>query len=326
MAYKLEDQSGTVTENLTSFCFFMPFELETNGEVRLTHESDACHVAFLLDGAAAVRRPTAVEPNREPGAYSLSVKHKTDGEITFEHLDLVRTVRVHRNNEWAELRLYCGNGDVENRPKWIDASGWTKLPFRQKLTSGVWDRTFSFGGINGSVVDEAVVVFDEQGKPIKVTLVRRLVKGGSLCDTVIEKGATKGDSGDVMPELVVSTKAGSSMVADLDEERFLTDQAMAGRRGFVMMTAGAFSWQSADTMLAYWRSVASSEEVCSLLERIAWAPENVAQFGKENKRFLRKLHNTHDTGRNGAFSGAGLNTDPVEVLYVESAEDTGDVV
>ena len=327
MTYKLEDQSGTVTENLTSFWFFMPFELLTNGEVMLTKgATDSCHVAVLLDGTAIVRRPPDVVASGNAASYSLTVKHKYDGDITFGHLNLVQSVRVYRNNEWAELRLYRGDGEVEqNRPTWIDASGWTRGPYGQKAGPSRWNRTFSFGGINGSAVDEAVVVSNEQGTPTSVVLIRRLVKGGSLCNTVIGKGSVGGINSDIMPELTISTGTGSDLVAEMNKEKILTEHTKSDRRGFVMMTAGAFSWQSADNMLAHWRSEGSSKEICNRLERIAWSPENVAQFGKENRRFLRKLHNTHDTGRDGAFSGTGLNTDPVEVLYVESGDDAGDI-
>ena len=262
MAYKLADQSGAVTDNLTSFWFYMPFKLETDGGVVLTDGGmDSCHVAVLLDGRSIVQQPRGVDPNKEAGSYSLTLEHKNDGEIAFQHLDIVQTVQVHRNSEWAELRLYRGDGDVEERPKWIDASRWTRPPYGQDLSPKTWERTFSFGGIGGAVIDESVIVSNAKGKPKRVTLVRRLVQGGGLCDTVIGKGSTNDQKCKPIPELAISTSAGSKQVAEMAEVKLLTDKTQTNRRGFVMMTAGAFSWQSADSILAQWRSMGSSQDI-----------------------------------------------------------------
>ena len=79
MTYKRRTQGGAVTDNLTSFWFYMPFVLQPDGGVVLTRGNmDACHVAVLLDGESTVQHPTAVEANREAGSYSLTLKHRTD--------------------------------------------------------------------------------------------------------------------------------------------------------------------------------------------------------------------------------------------------------
>ena len=200
----------------------------------------------------------------------------------------------------------------------IEGSRWTRLPYKRNSSPNAWERTFAFGGITGAVVDESVIVSNNAGKPKRVTLVRRFIQGGGLCDTVIGKGSVSLQTCEPIPELTISTSVGSKLVAEMDEVTFLTDKTQGSRRGFVMMTAGAFSWQSADSMLARWRSTGSSQELLERLERIAWCPENVALFGEESERFLRMLHNIHDMGTDGAFSGTGLNSDPGERCCMSS--------
>ena len=327
MTYKLQDRNVTVTEHLSSYLFFMSFKLDNEKRIELLE--DGCYVAVLLDGAANSKTPADVGGGEADGSYNLTVVHKSRGEIKFSDLNFLRSIRLRRNNEWAELRLYqgCGNDDVlgRNRPEWVDTTGWKmKQHSSSHDLKNQWQRTFEFAPITSAPLDQSVVVWNKTGQPTSVTVIRRLIEGGSLSNIMRTGGTLSASEGGEMPELTLHCgDAGGA--PKLPEEKFLTDRNVSSRRGFTMIAAGAFASQDADTLVDRWNSVVDSN-ILEHLREIAWAPKNAAQeeSGNKGKSWLRKLYGAHNTEKRGTFAGTGINDDPVEVLHVES--DTNDSV
>lgn len=321
MPYQLDDEKGTVSKNLTSFLFLMRFKLDDQGRIELMNDQDGgCYVAVLLDGPANAKLPPEVEEGERAGSYKLTIMHRSHGSIKFGDLSFVNCVKVHRNNEWAELRLYagCGQDDlVSNPPSWIDTGGWNPSQHYKPVQPNHWDRTFSFGNITMSPIEESVVIKNYNQKARSVTLIRRLITGGSLCNIIRGRGSLNADDGDAIPELIFQCAAGGP--SSLPDERFFTTTNVSNRLGFAMIAAGAFAGQDADTMIGRWNRV-SMESVLDQLAEIAWAPKNAAQEGT-GRRLMRKLYNIHNTDKTGSFAGTGVSEDPVEVLYVESRPD-----
>ena len=105
------------------------------------------------------------------------------------------------------------------------------------------------------------------------------------------------------------------------------DGGQINRSGYVLIAAGVFAYQSADTMLEEWRSeppggqdgsgggISDFEDVRRRLGRIAFAPENTRSNGS---RQLRKLYNIDFDNADGVTTGQGIDDAPVEVLFVEA--------
>lgn len=329
--YALKDQSGDVCQNLTSFWYYMPFTLGANLEVTLrAGGQDRCYVAVLLDGEAWDPQPKPVNTDgMVAGSYRLEVSDANHGTIEFKQLHLVRVIRLHRNNEWAELRVYQGHqpGGVAGPPPWIDATNWMKPPDIVQPDRNHWKRSFDFGGIQEQPIDESVIGYNNQGEPRRVTLVRRLIQG-TISDAVIAVGSTAMNQGDRMPSLTFHCKDNGGGLTTMLSENFLTQVPIQNRAGFTMIAAGAFAAEDADMMLSRWTNIPGpriQDTVCERLGQIVWAPSNISQ-GAAGGRLLRKLNNVHDTDALGAVSKTGLDTDPVEVLHVECSDNVGNVL
>ena len=321
MPYQLDDENGSVSRSLTSFLFLMNFKLDGQRRIELMDEQDGgCFVAVLLDGSANANLPPEIKEGERAGSYRLTIKHQSHGSIKFDDLSFINCVKLRRNNEWAELRLYrgCGQDDIVTyRPNWIDTGSWNPNQHYSPTEPNQWDRTFSFANITYSPIEESVVIRNHHNKARSVTLIRRLITGGSLCNIICSRGSLNADDGEELPELILQCAQGGPSI--LPDEKFFTMDNVPDRRGFAMIAAGAFAGQDADTMIARWKGI-SKDYVLDELAEIIWAPKNVSQEGRGG-RLMRKLYNIHNTDRTGSFAGTGVSEDPVEVLYVESKPD-----
>ncbi|MDD2869312.1 hypothetical protein [Neomegalonema sp.] len=320
MSFVLHDERNELTNKLNSFWVHLPFSIAANNDVHLRHSGSndgvGFRVAVLIDGDARTRPPPPTDTEVSAGSHQLTISHKDHGTLKFGDLIHEGRISVTRNGEWAELRLFRGVTTMlpTAYPEWIDTADWRRMPFPPDRDGNHWTRRFAFGGIDGAVCDASCVEENAHGDAVAVSLVRRMVSN-TICAELMRIGALDGNGVDKMPKLELKTSAPSGIMS-LPDMELLTGSAGFPADGYVMIAAGAFAAISADSMLSDWETVADSADAKRRLARIVWAPENM---GQNDGRLLRKLNNTHDNSRSGAFEGRGMNTDPVEVLHVRAA-------
>lgn len=312
MAYEFVENDSSVSgeEGLSSFWFYMPFTLTLNGLINpLTGDAGrGCFFAVLLDGPAAKKQPPKIKDALGVGKFKLEVKHEEHGSVVFDDYDFIRATRIRRNNEWSELRMYQGT-TTRDTYDWVNPQNWSLDAPAITSSPTHWNRTFEFDQIKGSV-DQSVVQYGASGQPLSVTLIRRLDKGGSIC----QKLATEGRYGaKAIPKLKLKTESLGSP-PELPEETFF-GQPTEGRVGFAMMAAGAFAFEEADTMIARWLIPGNEDNVLAKLCEVAFSKYDTFDW---ERRSRRKLYNVSNSRITGVFSGSGMDTNPVEVLHVYS--------
>lgn len=335
MTFTLTDETGQqLSDHLSSFWFYMSFKLNPEGRVQLqqggytlpggaAQPSGSCWLAVLMDGEALNRPPPATAGDGVAGSNQLEVHHSNHGAIKFKNFSYESSAKIIRNGEWADLRLFQGAKPLPpnntDHPGWIDTSGWRRNPFQTRPDANHWTRSFSFGEISGAAADLTVIEGNKTGEPRAVSLARRMVRD-TICAEILKVGSLNANGG-AIPPLHVNTVSNSVGPSTLPPMTVLTNASNSSAQGYVMIGAGAFAAISADLMLSDWENLGSPQDVLKRLARAAWAPDN-ASIG--SGRLLRKLHNIHDSQHSGSFYGAGMETDPVEVLHIRS-NDGGDV-
>lgn len=249
------------------------------------------------------------------------------GTLSFQHMTLVNQVAIERENEWSELRIYHGDQPHDDtgpgHPVWISTDKWTQRRGASNQIADHFTKTFDFESITDAPCDETVVVRNSLGDPQRVTLCRRMISG-TIAEVIMGHGTIgDGDGGGIMPTLTLKTVGNSPAVRPVADRVFFTKNDIGGRinrSGYVLIAAGVFAYQSADTMLEEWRSefpggISDFEDVRRRLGRIVFAPENVPANGG---RQLRKLYNVDFDNADGVTTGRGIDDAPVEVLFVEA--------
>lgn len=336
MPYTISDTAGTFSKALNSFFFYMPFSLTSQGSIQLIHSATAgCYLAVLVDGHP--KTPVPADPDWKDGAtakekVTIDSKENNVGTLIFQHMTLVNQIEIERENEWSELRIYHGDQPSvsdSDGPVWISTDRWIRRRGTPVQIADNFTKTFDFGSITDAPCDETVVVRNKLGDPQRVTLCRRMI-AGTIAEVIMKCGAIDEGSGDVMPTLTLKTVGNSSVVKTVADRNFFTkkdDSGQINRSGYVLIAAGVFAYQSADTMLEEWRlelpggqvgsggGVSDFEDVRRRLGRIAFAPENMRSNGS---RQLRKLYNVDFDNADGVTTGQGIDDAPVEVLFVEA--------
>lgn len=335
MPYTISEGDEMISHRLNSFFFYMPFALTGQGSITLLHSAAGagCYLAVLMDGHPQKAQPAA--PGWRDGATAqakLTISSTEDdvGDLKFAHMTLVNQVQIERENEWSELRIYHGDDPNTEKPQWIITGGWNMGAGGPNQNAHHFTKTFDFGEIQGAPCDETVVVWNWPGHPQRITLCRRLI-AGTIAQEIMDRGAVDGTGGR-MPSLIVKSVGNSADVESPADRVFFSNTdggARVNRSGYVMIAAGVFAYQSADTLLEEWRSVNPQggnpagindlEDVRRRLGRIAFAPENVRADGN---RQLRKLCNVDFDHADGVTTGKGIDDAPVEVLFVEANQNS----
>ena len=331
MPYTISNKKGRISARLNSFFFYMPFTLTGQGSIALIHSNAGagCYLAVLMDGHPQNMQPTApVWSDGATGQESLTISSTENGigHLKFGDMTLVNQIQIERENEWSELRIYHGAVPNDFRPQWIDAKGWNVGAGQPNKNLHNFRKTFNFDSIQGAPCDETVVVWNPRGAPQRITLCRRLIRG-TIADAIMNGGAVDG-TGASMPALTIRSIGGSSDVISPPNRKFFQNadgDSKVNRSGYVMIAAGVFAYQSADTLLEEWRPVtpqggnprgiSSLDDVRRRLGRIAFAPENAWANGA---RQLRKLYNIDLDDADGVTTGTGIDDVPIEVLFVEA--------
>lgn len=320
MTFKLEGkiqggrgQESLISAQLTSFFFYLPFNITPDNKVQFvqTDSGRACYVALLLDGPSQVQQPPGVPFSGDLGDQNFKISRAAEGSISFDHLTLESVTSIHRNNEWCELRLYRGETETVEDPRWINANGWrTNRNTSITPKPNNWTRTASFGAMN-SPITQSLIEQSITGEASALTIAHEMTHG-TVSDKVIEIGDYSGSNSTTFPQITIKSPS-NGKAPTISDLSFMTQNGIERRRGFTLIAAGAFAAQAADTMVEAWRDIAGARDVRDRLGRIAWAPENVTQ---KAPRLLRKLNNLSDDGARGSFSTAGETTDPVEILHL----------
>lgn len=330
MLYHLMENDELVARNVSSFWFYLPFTLAEKNNVKFYEHDQACYLAVLFEGLAHNPQPKPGVWGAGAGGYSLSISAALEadsvGSLSFEGLEFAGQTRVHRNNEWAELRLWRGYNDYQgdddlqrDAPAWVGAGGWNLQRTAYRKSTNHWSRTFAFGDVGGPL-DESIIGYNDKGAPSEIVLVRRLEKGGSLTESICSIGRNFGVANvGCVPQLVFESPSNGKPAA-MNEEKFLTIDHGAGgdRGGFAMVTCGAFSTLPADTVLAEARALSSANRewgsppygtVMDFLRKWAFVSEGV-----EGGQGVRRLDNVNNANNRSRAVGMGRASYPAEVL------------
>ena len=324
MPYAISDEKGEFAKS-SSFMFYMPFTVTGRGTIRLEDEQTGCFLAVLSDGLPRNQIPNI--PNWRDGAtasekVTMASDEESVGTLVFNHMALENQVEIERENEWSELRIYGGRRPIGTIPAdWIVTNDWRMEPRGQNEGADNFSKYFDFGSIKDALCDETVVVRSSGGSLQRITLCRRMIK-----DTIAEMIIQNSNLLDVtegMPALTLRTSGNSKHVTNVADREFFNQihNAQTEHSGYVLIAAGAFAFQSADTMLEEWRMPDDGGLDFNLIRQklgaIAFAPNNVPADGN---RLFRQLRNIDDTYRDGVTTGRGMPDAPIEVLFVERVQ------
>ena len=332
MPYTVKDGQDVIIQKLNSFLFYTPFVLGPSNDVQLVmpKTGGGTYLALLVDGGPKMPGPKPAEQRRGKAAHEKVVIQSTDeriGALAFEDLTLVSQIQIERDNEWSEMRIYHGASPGTGPGNWIDSSGWKAPEPMPSRKDDEWTKRFSFDDIEGAICDETVIVRDLKLEVSMFVLCRRLTED-TIAERILRLGHNTGAKAEI-PPIKVTTTANSDDIDSPAEQMILTNPPGTGgtnRFGYVMIAAGVFAYENADTLLEEWRpdptgggtvlGMNSLDKIRRKLSRIAYAPDNVPTGAT---RLLRKLNNVDHDLEDGITTGLAIDDAPIEVLYLDAS-------
>ena len=321
MPYTIFDEKGKFAES-SSFMFYMPFIINGMGSINIEDIKTGCFLAVLSDGLPRNQIPNI--PNWRDGEtasekVTIASDEESVGTLVFNHMALENQVEIERENEWSELRIYGGRKpiDKDTPAEWLVTNDWRMEPRGQNEEADNFSKYFDFGSIKDALCDETVVVRGRGGSLQRITLCRRMIKD-TIAEIIMQNSSllrvTEG-----MPVLTLRTLGNSKHVTNVADREFFKQMRNPNTEhsGYVLIAAGAFAFQSADTMLEEWRMPLGGLDFNSVRQKlgaIAFAPNNAPA---DANRLFRQLHNIDNTDRDGVTTGRMMSDAPVEVLFVE---------